>query len=617
MSDSQDREAGLPSAAVRPPLARDPWAWLTALSVLPLVLLTRGTPRGEAVAEDFDFLRRAVLEGGGSWFDGGGSLAFWRPVSHQLYYRLFGELILEHPARVAALHVVMLAAAALLLYRVFRRAWPGPTAMAAASFPLMAESTRTLVCWPSHFVDLGAFLFLAVALHEAAHRRAWSAVPAMFAALLCKELAIVGVVLLPFVPGVFADDRARRLRWLATCGAVAIAWAAAYLVVRRAAGLELPHALERDPGVLATPLLAKLAWALGNSLRATFSLARAADLGATLWAMLAAAAATVLVFARSAAARERLAAARGWVAWGGAWCLLSWAALSTIFPFWAPNRGQLGSVGFGAGAVAIASAAHPAAPAALVAARLGMLALAPRTPSRITPEPEDRGAFMDYPRLSRLQQLMAASRRALRERHPVLPHGALVGWHDLPLSAEYAFGGPLAVQAWYRDSSLGWTTLDAFAADPTLPVAAFLSYQPAHDPQVVVIEPEAEHWKITGVEDVVQGRWAEALDALDRADAVQRDRRAAVFLGDVAGRRALALASLGRWEDADREARLALAAAAEDVGARFVLAAVHMKRREDEAAEAQLDTLLAMSPRHEAALALREALVTRAAAAPR
>ncbi|MEO5616288.1 MAG: hypothetical protein ABIS67_00810, partial [Candidatus Eisenbacteria bacterium] len=269
--------AGVESApaTATPSLLRDPWGWLTALAVLPLVLLTQGTPRGEAVAEDFDFLRRALLEGGGSWFDGGGSLAFWRPVSHQLYYRLLGELILEHPARVAALHLVLLAMAALLLYRIFRRAWPGPVAMAAASFPLLAESTRTLVCWPSHFVDLGAYLFLCVALHEAAQRRPWSAAPAMLAALLCKELAIVGVLLLPFLPGAFSGDRGARLRWAMLSGAVAVVWVAAYLAVRQGAGLELPHGLERDPGVLATPLATRLAWAIGNSLRSTFSLARA------------------------------------------------------------------------------------------------------------------------------------------------------------------------------------------------------------------------------------------------------------------------------------------------------------------------------------------------------
>ena len=229
MNELEGNRAGPTTPA--PSLLRDPWGWLSAAAVLPIILLTRGNPRAEPFAEDFDFLRRAILEGGGSWFDGGGSLAFWRPVSHQLYYQLLGNLVLDHPARVAAIHMALLALSALLLYRVFRREWSGPLAAAAASFPLLAESTRTLICWPSHFVDLGVFVFIVLAVHETAHRRAWSAVPAMFAALLCKELAVVGVLLLPFLPGVFTGDRRARMRWIAISAAVVAIWAVAYLLV--------------------------------------------------------------------------------------------------------------------------------------------------------------------------------------------------------------------------------------------------------------------------------------------------------------------------------------------------------------------------------------------------
>jgi len=356
---------------------------------------------------------------------------------------------------------------------------------------------------------------------------------------------------------------------------------------------------------------------VGNSLRATFSLSRATRLLPTALVTAVALAGCAAIVVRSPAARVRFAAARGWVAWGGTWCLLSWMAVATIFPFWAPNRSQLGSVGFAAGAVGLAAAVHPAGPAVLVAARLGLLAAGPRTPAGISAVAEDRGAFMDYPKLSRLQQLMSASRRALKARHPALPAGSRVGWHDLPLSAEYAFGGPLAVQAWYRDTTLGWTTMAAFSADPPLPAAAFLCYQPGHMPQVVIIEPEAERARLAALEHMKANRWIEMLAALDRADSCQRDRAAAVFLGDLAGRRGYAFAQLGRWDEAERQSRLALRAAPIDYGARFVLAAALMKRRQDHAADAHLDTLLAMSPTHEGALALRASLRTRDAAADR
>ena len=102
------------------PLWRDPWAWVSVLAVLPLVLHTLGAPLGEAVAEDFDFLHRALLQGMGTLLDGGGSEAFWRPVPHQLYYAGLGRLIVSHPGAVATLHIVLLSLGALLLYRTLR-----------------------------------------------------------------------------------------------------------------------------------------------------------------------------------------------------------------------------------------------------------------------------------------------------------------------------------------------------------------------------------------------------------------------------------------------------------------------------------------------------------------
>src|SRR5262249_20610732 len=148
-----------PLRAPTPPLAKDPWAWLTLLALGPAIVHSLGAPLGEAVAEDFDFLRSALLERRHGFFEGGGSMAFWRPLAHQIYYSLLGETILSHPRIIAALHAVLLSVGSLLLYRVLRRSWPGPHAAAAAAFPLFLESVRELIAWPSHFVDLGSFFF--------------------------------------------------------------------------------------------------------------------------------------------------------------------------------------------------------------------------------------------------------------------------------------------------------------------------------------------------------------------------------------------------------------------------------------------------------------------------
>ncbi|HEU5319495.1 MAG TPA: hypothetical protein VFX28_01745, partial [Methylomirabilota bacterium] len=69
-----------------------------------------GAPWGEPVAEDFDFLHRALFEGMGTLLDGGGSSAFWRPIPHQLYYATFGRASLATPALVTVFHLGCLAA---------------------------------------------------------------------------------------------------------------------------------------------------------------------------------------------------------------------------------------------------------------------------------------------------------------------------------------------------------------------------------------------------------------------------------------------------------------------------------------------------------------------------
>lgn len=454
-----------PQEAARPPSAwRDGWLWISVLSVVPLLLGTRGAPRGEAVAEDFDFLRRA-MEPGVSFLDGGGSQAFWRPVAHQLYYETFGSLILSNPEAIAALRAAGLALAGGLLYRAFRRGWSGPLAAAAASFPLMAESSRTLILWPSHFVDLGGFLFLALAVHEAASRRLWTSSLSLGAALLCKELALVGALLQPS-----------------------------------------PH-------------------------------------------------------------HHRLRPCAG----GG----------------WVRDRPQPG------GPVALA----PGARGGGVGRRLGGVVVG--------------RARLDLPVLG-AQPKPARERgvrhRRLRRRFPSLARGSAIGLYAAPLSAEYAYSGPHALQVWYRDTTLVWVPLDTFEVHRGIPVLAFVGYELRRDPQVVLLDGVAVREALAGFDLLKQERWRESLERLRRAEAAQQDSHAVVFRGDLAGRRAYCQTWLGEWDGAERDAAFALAAAPEDVGARYVMALVHARRRDWRGTRAELDNLLAMDPRHPEGLQLRRAL---------
>jgi len=250
------------------------------------------------------------------------------------------------------------------------------------------------------------------------------------------------------------------------------------------------------------------------------------------------------------------------------------------------------------------SAAQPLLVSVLVTLRLVLLLASPGPARWITPEAIDRGASVDFGRITRLQLLMQESRQRLVRRFPTLPHGAGVGFKDLPLSTEYAYGGAHAVQVWYADTTLKWISAPEFEADSTRAPVAFLNYQPEQRPQVVLLDPKALKEQAAGVALLGKGAWTEAIAAFDRADAAQVDRDAVVFLGYNAGRRAYCLAQLRRFGEAEREARRALRASARDTGARLVLAVTFAVRKERVLALAQLDSLLAQDPHDEEALAL-------------
>ncbi len=511
-----------PDSAGVPPAARDPWAWLTLLAILPLVLRMAGAPWGEPVAEDFDFLRRALLEGMGTLADGGGSQAFWRPIPHQLYYAAFGRLILAAPAAVAVFHLCVLAGGALLVQRALRPSLGGPLSCLAATFPLLGESTRTLASWPTQFVDVGLWGASAVALHAAATGRKGRAMFALAVALLCKEVAVVLGVLLPLLPSA-ARDRRERVRFAGSCAWVLVLWGVATLLVRRAAGLELPSRIAQSPEALSASVWERFAWTLDASLRACWSLPRvpAADAAWAGGITLALVAVALVLLATRADARRRFVAHRAWLAWGVAWFTLGTLALTPIYPSWQPNRHQHASLGFGLASTVVLGSAHPALAMTNAAFRLVLLARAPGAVTRVEQEPPDAGAFMDWQRLTRLQHFMRAARTALKRELPTLPPGSVVVQQNLPHGVEYAFGGDHALQTWYGDRTLHWMRFDEFRAAPETPVAMILEGDPGHEPPVGLVRPDAMRALIRVQELAAQQRYAEIFEWLDRADSLQ------------------------------------------------------------------------------------------------
>ena len=615
MHEARDSES-VPAGATRPAGFRDPWTWAVLLAAVPLLLKCAGTPAGEPVAEDFDFLRHALLTDQRSLLDGGGSLSFWRPLAHQLYYLTLGPLVLSAPGVVAAIHAAFLAGGALLLYRALRGSWSGPAAAAAAAFPLLAESTRTLVAWPTQFVDVGLYFFSVLALHERAAGRLPTALAALAAALLCKEVAIVTGVLLAFWPG--ASGRSHS-RWLIGAGAVLVAWAIAFVWVRQHAGLTLPHGLESDARLLATPIPQRLWWAVGSSSRAIMSLALRPDrwdLVAALGAV-AITGAAVLAFAGRAAARARMRAALPWTLWGLAWFALASAAVAAIFPIWQPNRSHFGSVGLAIAAVATLQAAAPALVGALVALRLALLLLAPGAVTTIEQDPPDRGAFMDFQRLSRLQRLMREIRTALRERYPSLPHGTSFVQHNLPRAAEYALGGSHALQVWYRDTTLSWVRFADFKRGRGPEPTAMVAFEPLRRRQISFVEPGAARALLEAVAFSEAQRYSEALVWVARAESALTDTNARVIRSSAAAVRAMALAGTGRLPEAEAEAERSVRLYPRNSDANFLLGLFRFSRGRLAEAEAHLDVAIAAMPGDSLMLATRERVRAARRSAPR
>jgi hypothetical protein len=537
-------------------MLRDPWSWAAALGVLPLLLACHGALLGEPVAEDFDFLHRALLTGTRTLLDGGGSQAFWRPLAHQVYYQAFGRLVLSHPGLVAALHAALLAAGALLISRALRIGLPGPVAAAAAAFPLLAESTRTLVGWPTQFVDVGLFLFSAIALHEASRRRLPSALAGLLAALLCKEVAVVTAVMLPLLPGERA--RGERARTAVAVGVLVMAWAATYVAVRRAAHLELPHGLEHAGA--AVSLGTKIGWALDGSLRSAFSLAilpARLDVAALIGALALLATAGAIATG-SRRARQRLAVRRAWLGWGLGFFALCTLALVPIYPLWQPNRAQIGDVGLGLALAVLLDSAHRALPAALVGLRLALLAAAPAAATSVSNQPPESGAFMDYAHLTRLQRFMHETRALLISSHPTLPRGAVLVRANMPQGLVYAFGGDRALQVWYRDTTLRLVSAAEFRAHFELPAFAMLQFEPHRQPELALVPADAVRIEEQAFELLRGARYAEALENFARAESLVADPRPVTFHADVLGGWAVALAKTGRGAEALTQARRAL-----------------------------------------------------------
>ncbi|MBI1797712.1 MAG: tetratricopeptide repeat protein [Candidatus Eisenbacteria bacterium] len=590
-------------AASAPPVFADAWALAPIAAAIALAARAWFAWIGEPFADDFDFLTHAGA--GGGWLDGGGSRFYWRPVARQLYYRTLGGTMLAHPAWIAAFQAACLALAAWLLYRTLRhRGIGGAAAAFAACFPLLLEPARALVAWPTMFQDLGVLLFSALALHETARSRVVTAMAALLAALLCKEVAVVTAVLMPLLPGGARPGgaRPRAIRDLAQRMAapavVVIAWAAVYLWVAKHADLQFARDAVRDPAVLAVSRAARFAWAARESWTDAFDLAvlKGGVAIAMAWAPAAIAIATLVVLAMNRVARSRLVGSRGWIVWGVAWFALTTATLADVYPDWRPYRTPFGAVGLGIALAALLDAVQPRLLAALVALRLAAFALAPAPPAAV---PEFAGArySLDYTQIVRLQRLVGETRAVLLARRSPPAPGLRAARHFFPPTALYAFDGDKSIRAWYGDSSAHWLTVDR-ATDPgAQPPPLIFEFQPPGRRQVTMIVPAALWHLERNSTLVTRQAWDSALVEARIAESLQTESGSFVFASLSAGKRALALGGLERNDEALATAREALTLWPHNDDARYVIVLDHLRKAQYAEAEASLDSMLRINPR--------------------
>ncbi len=588
-----------------PPRNRAPWALLIAACVLALLWHARATPLGEPFADDFLFLERVRNGGPYTWLDGGGSTLYWRPLGRQAYFQLLGGLILAQPWLVALLHAALLGAAAWLVYRALRIAgMTGAPAAVAASFPLLVESARMLIGWPSHFQDVGALFFASLALHEAARGRLATLLPAALASLLCKEVGAITLFLLPWWPGAPVTRAWRGRATLALAGVVG-AWAAVYAWVTARSGVTFAHEYgEQAVPATASPLAGRLLWALTRTARSLVNLPErpgALDLPVAL-TLAAIAIVAAILYARSRDARARFRPARALAGWGIAWFLAAAAPLAEVHPSWSAQRVVYAGAGAGIASAAVLAPAHVALLVPLVALRLATFALSPAGSSVVPAAPPEAGHEFDYRHFARLQWTARYTRDVVRAHLPRPAPGTVVGQYQFPLLTRHTLGGDASLRAWYADSTLSWVTFEQYRAAPR-EVAGFVAFQePA--PQFVWIDAPAMAALVRGSDRLRQASWREALAAFERAESSQGDSRAVLFLGAAAAKQAVCLAALGEPARAEERARRALEWWPDNPDSRYTLAERRIAERRYASAETLLIEQLTRYPNDSGSAAL-------------
>lgn len=487
---------------------------LVGLAALAALLwASRGAPMGVPAADDYDYLHALRFDQPLDPLGPMGSLWYWRPLSRQLYFALLDGAFFTHPALVAALHLTLLAAFFVLAYRTARRAFEPWGAAAIAAFPLLAEPTRALLSWPTGAQPLLAMTLIALALHEATAKRAWTASLALLAALLCHEQALLALPVVPLAFLAATRERAQLTRMLALTFTVAALYAAGRLVsFDHGAGLPdrgtLAEAVRAAPALVRNSVLAQLGLAtLERAPARWIGIVQALLIGTALG----------LAFKRDV--RVRLRGRARALGLGALWFVLGILPLAFAAELWTPRHTSLPSLGLGLLLGGVLACATPALALAWTVVRLVALLLAPSAPTSVPANLTAQTTPLSFLHLARLQRTADSARRALALAHPTQPAGTTVRFWSLPRETQIAFAGSKAVQVWYRDSTITWGFWDRYEPGKDRSRDPILGFNLNVTDPAVVMRPEA----VARYQDALNAWTAGALAPAEQAffDAVR------------------------------------------------------------------------------------------------
>ena len=462
---------------------QSPAAWLAAgaAALVALFWACRGAPLGVPVADDYAFLYRLRFQHPLDWFDSMGAAYYWRPLSRQAYFSLIGSQLVHSPWIVVAIHGTLFAALFVLLYRIARRMAPPPAAAAIAVFPLLSESARVLLGWPSGAQHLMAMVLVALAVHEALAGRLVTAGLGALGGVLAHDSAGIVLPLLPAIAWWRTRSAGGALGGAGVAAVVAALWALGYTTARGHGVLFPPGggaALSRLPDLFRHALTAQLDLEDLDAFRLPPMVIGYVAIGVGAAVSLA-----------RRATRERVRARWAPLAAAGAWFVIGSLPLAVLLPDWNSWRGSVPGLGFAflvTGTLALLSSELALA---FTAVRLVALLLAASPDPLVNRDAPKTATDMSFIRIARLQRIVNDTRRALETRHPTLERGADVRYWWAPTMAEVGFLGPNAVRVWYADSTVTWR---GYGGRPGVAgVDAVIEYDLHRQWKVVAIEPEA------------------------------------------------------------------------------------------------------------------------------